>query len=186
MALDKTTNSVVTDEDLQTNIPGVFSCGNSRNLVDFVDSVSQQGELAGKNAARLIHGGAMEPWTEQSREQQHHGMPKAGAVICPLCPNGCEVVLHGDEAEGNACPRGADFARQERQTPVRMLTTTVRTKDGRLLPVRTDRAIQKELLLAAVELCRRQAALESCVAGDVIAAGVLGSGADIVACAEAR
>ena len=185
VALDQDTNSVLTDEFLQTNIPGVFSCGNSRNLVDFVDSVSQQGELAGKNAARLIQGGTMEPWTEQSREQQHHGMPDPGAVICPMCPNGCEVVLHGDEAEGNGCLRGAAFALQERRAPSRMLTTTVRTADGKLLPVRSDRAIPKELLPAAVELCRRQMVTGSHGAGYVVAADVLGSGAAILESADA-
>ena len=154
VALDRATNSVVTDEYLQTNIPGVFSCGNSRNLVDFVDSVSQQGELAGKNAARLIRDRAMELWTEQSREQQHHGMPKPGAVICPLCPNGCEVVLTGDEAEGNACPRGAAFARQERQTPMRMLTTTVKAADGKLVPVRSDGPVRKEELAKSMRKLR--------------------------------
>ena len=146
VALDGATNSVLTDPYLQTNIPGVFSCGNSRNLVDFVDSVSQQGELAGKNAARCIRGEEMEPWTEQGREQQHHGMPKPGAVICPVCPNGCEVVLHGDEAEGNGCLRGAVFALQERRTPMRMLTTTVRTADGKLVPVRSAGPVRKDEL----------------------------------------
>lgn len=144
VALDQESNSVVTDEYLQTNIPGVFSCGNSRNLVDFVDSVSQQGELAGKNAVRYIWGGSMEPWTEQSREQQHHGMPRPGSMICPLCPNGCEVELRADgTTSGNRCRRGADFARQERDEPMRVLTTTVRMADGRLLPVRSDRPVRK-------------------------------------------
>lgn len=168
VALDKATNSVVTDCYLQTNIPGVFSCGNSRNLVDFVDSVSQQGELAGLNAARLIRGGDMESWTEQSREQQHHGMPRPGAVICPLCPNGCEVVLNGDEAEGNACPRGAAFARQERETPMRMLTTTVRTADGKLLPVRSQGPVEKTALQALLEELRDVCVADPVRAGDAV------------------
>ena len=80
VALDGQTNSVITDAFLQTSVPGVFSCGNSRNLMDFVDAVSQQGELAGRNAARYVRGEAMESWTEQSREQQRHG-----GVIPVLC-----------------------------------------------------------------------------------------------------
>lgn len=171
VSLDPASNSVVTDPYLQTNIPGVFSCGNSRNLVDFVDSVSQQGELAGKNAARLILGQDMEPWVEQSREQQHHGMPKPGSIICPLCPNGCEVILREDgSVEGNGCKRGAVFAQREQQSPERMLTTTVRVLNGTcpLLPVRSDKPVEKAALLPLMKRLR-----EICVQAPVHSGQIL-------------
>ncbi len=144
--LDPATNNVVTDPFLQTNIPGIFSCGNSRKVMDFVDTVSSQGELAGKNAVRFLAGGEMEPWTGQSRRQSH-GMPRSGGVICPLCPNGCEVILkENGEAEGGRCERGGAFARKEKQRPERILTTTVRLRNGTdpLLPVRSEEPVRKE------------------------------------------
>ena len=174
VALDRQTNGVVTDAFLQTNIPGVFSCGNSRNLVDFVDSVSQQGELAGKNAARSIRGEAMDPWTEQGREQQHHGMPKSGAVICPLCPNGCEIAEREDGTfVGNACPRGAAFARQERESPKRILTTTVRVTGGTkpLVAVRSDRPIKKDSLQSLVNALSKIKASAPIEVGDILFGG---------------
>lgn len=170
--LNPETNSVVTDAYLQTNIPGVFSCGNSRNLVDFVDSVSQQGELAGMNAVRYIRGEEMEPWTESAREQQHHGMPTPGGVICPLCPNGCDVRIGEDgRSGGNRCPRGEAFARQEMRSPERTITTTVRVMNGskNLVAVRSDRPVPKDEMnsvLAALRSIRVDGPVR---AGEVIA-----------------
>lgn len=171
VALDAGTNSVVTDRYLQTNDPGVFSCGNSRNLMDFVDAVSQQGELAGANAARYIRGGQMVPWQEQARKQQRHGMPRPGSVICPLCPNGCEVILSEDgTASGNSCPRGADFARQESETPMRMLTTTVRVVGGTspVVPIRSDRPVRKDELRKMIQQLHKQSFHASDLSGAVL------------------
>ena len=64
---------------------------------------------------------------------------------------------------------------------MRMLTTTVKTADGKLVPVRTDRAVPKELLPDVMKLCRKQAAPEECKAGDVVIADILGCGVNITA-----
>ena len=184
--LDRTSNSVVTDVYLQTNIPGVFSCGNSRNLMDFVDSVSQQGELAGKNAALLLQGHEMEPWTEQNRTQQLHGMPQPGCVICPLCPNGCEILLKKNgEIKGNGCQRGAAFAVKEQKCPERMLTTTVRlTNSSRpLLPVRSDKPVKKEDLLPLLEELRKMRVQAPVLPGQTLLSK---NGVNIIAAREAR
>jgi NADPH-dependent 2,4-dienoyl-CoA reductase/sulfur reductase-like enzyme len=50
----KTKGSAV-DQNLETSIEGVFSCGNVLHVHDLVDFVSEEGTLAGKNAATYIN-----------------------------------------------------------------------------------------------------------------------------------
>lgn len=54
------TKGAFVDQNLETSIPGVFSCGNVLHVHDLVDFVSMEGELAGKNAAKLILDGRKE------------------------------------------------------------------------------------------------------------------------------
>lgn len=45
------------DEFRETNIPGIFACGNVLHVHDLVDYVSEEAELAGIGAARFIQNG---------------------------------------------------------------------------------------------------------------------------------
>ncbi len=153
--LDEKTNGTMTDEYMRTSVPGIFSCGNSHRIMDLADFVSQQGELAGKNAAAYLKGTEMRPWDGARSARLKKGYPLPGTVTCTLCPNGCQIRWDGKGYDGNKCPRGAGFAEQERTAPKRMLTTTVRTKDGKLLPVRTDKAVDKKKLFTIMG-CMRQ------------------------------
>lgn len=152
--LDARSNGVLTDEHLQTNVPGIFSCGNSRRIMDLADLVSQQGEVAGYNAAAFITGADMKVWHEEKTNPMAKGFPEPGTVTCTLCPNGCRVKWDGMQYEGNRCPRGAEFAEQERIAPVRTVTTTVKTADGRLMPVRTDAPVPKAQVFEAVRMLK--------------------------------
>lgn len=57
VALDPVTNGAVVNEYRETNIPGVFACGNVLHVHDLVDFVSEEAELAGIGAARFIQNG---------------------------------------------------------------------------------------------------------------------------------
>lgn len=50
------TKGPIVDENLETSIKGIFACGNSLHVHDLVDFVSEEGRLAGKNAAKYIQG----------------------------------------------------------------------------------------------------------------------------------
>jgi NADPH-dependent 2,4-dienoyl-CoA reductase/sulfur reductase-like enzyme len=50
-----TKGAVVTDT-FETNIPGVFACGNSLHVHDLVDNVSAESEIAGRFAAEYVKG----------------------------------------------------------------------------------------------------------------------------------
>ena len=57
IAIDPHTNGAVVDENLQTNVPGVFSAGNVLHVHDLVDYVSGEAKEAGARAAQYIKGG---------------------------------------------------------------------------------------------------------------------------------
>ncbi|MBR2413289.1 MAG: FAD-dependent oxidoreductase [Clostridia bacterium] len=50
--IDPNTKGPVCDQNLQTMLKGVYSCGNALHVNDLVDFVSESGETAGKNAAQ--------------------------------------------------------------------------------------------------------------------------------------
>ena len=56
VTISSITNGAEVDENRQTSIDGVFSCGNVLHVHDLVDYVSDEGEIAGKSAARYIKG----------------------------------------------------------------------------------------------------------------------------------
>ena len=52
--MNKVTSGPAVNESLETNIEGVFACGNVLHVHDLVDFVSEEAETAGKNAAAYI------------------------------------------------------------------------------------------------------------------------------------
>ena len=52
--LNPVTSGPVVDESLETNVPGVFACGNVLHVHDLVDFVSEEADRAGTCAARYI------------------------------------------------------------------------------------------------------------------------------------
>ena len=77
-------------------------------------------------------------------------------ITCIECPIGCSVTvsLDGDKIlniEGNTCPRGKIYAENEIVCPRRVLTTTVKTTDGRMLAVKTERPIKKSDMESAMQ-----------------------------------
>lgn len=54
--LSPITGGAVVNEDMETNTPGIFSCGNVLHVHDLADNVSVESEIAGKSAARYLNG----------------------------------------------------------------------------------------------------------------------------------
>lgn len=54
--LNPVTNGPVVDESLETDIPGVFACGNVLHVHDLVDYVSEEAARAGAHAAAYLRG----------------------------------------------------------------------------------------------------------------------------------
>ena len=58
IALDPITNGAKVDGERETDIPGVFACGNVLHVHDLVDYVSEEAAIAGRAAVRFIGGEA--------------------------------------------------------------------------------------------------------------------------------
>ncbi|MBE7029845.1 MAG: pyridine nucleotide-disulfide oxidoreductase [Ruminococcaceae bacterium] len=61
VALSGITSGAMVDQDRQTSVEGIFSCGNVLHVHDLVDFVSEEAEIAGKSAAAYIRGEGGEP-----------------------------------------------------------------------------------------------------------------------------
>lgn len=58
IAIDNRTNGAVVFEDMQTDVDGIFACGNVLHVHDLVDYVTAESQLAGKSAAEYaVKGG---------------------------------------------------------------------------------------------------------------------------------
>ena len=65
VALSRITSGPVVNESLETNIPGVFACGNVLHVHDLVDYVSEEAAKAGSHAVEYIR-----RWEEQDEQKK--------------------------------------------------------------------------------------------------------------------
>jgi pyruvate/2-oxoglutarate dehydrogenase complex dihydrolipoamide dehydrogenase (E3) component len=56
VAIDPVTSGAIATQNRETEIPGIFACGNVLHVHDLVDYVTLEGQLAGAGAAAYIHG----------------------------------------------------------------------------------------------------------------------------------
>lgn len=106
-------------------------------------------------------------------------------LTCIICPMGCDITVKFEanriaNISGNTCPRGAEYAKNECTNPQRMLTTTILCENGEMLPVKTDRPIDKNKIFACMHVINQNTAhLPICI-GDVIIENILETGSNIV------
>lgn len=67
--LSRITSGPVVNESLETNVPGVFACGNVLHVHDLVDYVSEEAAKAGIHAAEYIR-----KWEEDGKEKEVQGI----------------------------------------------------------------------------------------------------------------
>lgn len=114
-------------------------------------------------------------------------------LTCIVCPLGCLLEVEKNEnevvsVEGNGCKRGKDYAVTECTNPQRVITTTVRTQEGNIIPVKTDKPIPKSMIFECMKdinlLCPNGE--NGYMVGDIICRNISGTDANIVVCAEIR
>lgn len=115
-------------------------------------------------------------------------MSEVRKLICIRCPQGCELTttLDGNSIthiEGNICRLGEEYARDEILSPKRVVTTSVKVRNGKrpLVSVWTEDAVPKELIFPLLEQLRDIEVDAPVKPGDVILENVLDSGIRIVA-----
>ena len=107
-------------------------------------------------------------------------------LICIVCPQGCHLKVDGENGltvTGNSCPRGAEYGKMELTHPTRVVTSTVRCEGGLYprCPVKTDRAVPKELIFRVMEALEGVILAAPVAAGQVVAENICGAGANVVA-----
>jgi CxxC motif-containing protein len=107
--------------------------------------------------------------------------------ICIRCPKGCEILTTLDgyaikSIKGNVCKLGSDYVQQEIEDPRRIITTTVKVKNGihPLVPVWTTDGIPKAKIFELMSILR-SIELDAPVEPDtLILKNVFDTGVDIV------
>ena len=86
--MNPVTSGPVVNESLETNIPGVFACGNVLHVHDLVDFVSQEAASAGRHAATYVaglHTEGRSPGARMAAESGNHGADafgeEAGSIV---------------------------------------------------------------------------------------------------------
>ncbi|QVK18470.1 FAD-dependent oxidoreductase [Mycoplasmatota bacterium] len=80
------TNGAYVDDQFQTNIPGIFACGNSLHVHDLVDFVAEESFESGKNAAKYA----------LNQENNHISIPvKPASNVRYVIPN--KIKISDDE-----------------------------------------------------------------------------------------
>ena len=95
--LNPVTSGPVVDESLETNVPGVFACGNVLHVHDLVDFVSEEADRAGTCAARYIlqENQSSNPGIDQESQYSDSDIGKASKMndnndpVIPLITLGC-------------------------------------------------------------------------------------------------
>lgn len=120
-------------------------------------------------------------------------------MLCVICPTGCRIRvsrLPGTSAaraaspgsaertpspvvRGAACDRGREYALAECETPMRMFTGTVRVTGGQrtVVAVRSDRLVDREVLVELARAAARVRVDAPVDAGSVLATGLPGDSA---------
>ena len=99
------------------------------------------------------------------------------------------MELEGSEVksvEGNTCKRGDIYARKEVTNPTRIVTTTVRLKNGGVVSVKTKEDIPKEKIMDCVKEIKQLEVDTPVQIGQVILDNVAGTGVPVVATAISR
>lgn len=107
-------------------------------------------------------------------------------LICIVCPQGCHLKVdeeNGCAVTGNSCPRGAEYGKMELTHPTRVVTSTVRCQGGLYprCPVKTDRAVPKELVFDVMKALEGVVLTAPVAVGQIVIENVCGAGANVVA-----
>ncbi len=109
-------------------------------------------------------------------------------ITCIVCPNGCDITVQlGEDGtllsmEGQLCPRGEGYVRQELTDPRRNIATSVLVTGGVLpiVSVRLTDMIPKARIFDVMAAINEKTLEAPVSMGDVVIADVLGLGVDVI------
>lgn len=114
-------------------------------------------------------------------------------LTCIICPVGCPLIVEIENGNvisvtGNTCNRGKIYANNECTNPTRVVTSTVKSEDGVIIPVKTDRAIPKKLVFECMQTINllHPKTDEVLTNGSIVCKNILGTDANIITTAPVR
>jgi len=110
-------------------------------------------------------------------------------LICITCPKGCRLKVDEENdyaVTGNACPRGAEYGKNELKNPKRVITSTVKTNSTEYCrcPVKTNGAVPKGKMFEIMNMLDDVELKTPISVGDIVIRNLFDTGVDIVACKE--
>ena len=77
-------------------------------------------------------------------------------LTCIECPVGCSIEVEMVDGvivsvNGHSCPRGKLYAENEVVCPKRVVTSTVRANNGKMVPVKTDVPVRKTAIFEVMQ-----------------------------------
>ena len=110
-------------------------------------------------------------------------------MTCICCPLGCQLTVTMQDGvpvsvTGNTCNRGDVYARKEVTNPTRIVTSTVRMTDGKMLPVKTASDIPKGKIMDCIRQLKSVCVQAPVTVGQVIVENAAGTGVAVVATKE--
>lgn len=108
-------------------------------------------------------------------------------LTCISCPMGCQMTVSVGKGEikvtGNTCKRGEIYAKKEVTDPRRVVTSSVRVKNGELMrvSVKTETDIPKDKIFDCMADIFKAEAVAPVKIGDIIIENCGGTGIAVVA-----
>ncbi len=202
LTIDPRTAGPYVDANLQSEIAGIFACGNVLHVHDLADNVSIEAEHAGKSAAEFAKGLISGEWIQTdlklpTKEKNYGNSANVKETTCIRCPKGCTLHLEYPETGANmdnvivtgfSCPKGEEYGKNEIVCPKRTICSSVRVTNSEIamLPVRTNIDIPKMLIsdvMSAIHSIELSAPIKT---GDIIIKNIANTGADLIATRDIR
>lgn len=124
----------------------------------------------------------------QEKERLRGEVGKKTELTCIRCPIGCMLTVteYCDgtvDVTGNTCKRGEEYGKKETTDPTRIVTSTVKVKNGirPVVSVKTKEDIPKGKIAECMEALKEVEAEAPVRIGDIILRNIAGTGVDIVA-----
>ncbi len=118
-------------------------------------------------------------------------MMETRELTCINCPMGCllTVTMDGDEIKeisGYTCPRGKTYAEKEVTNPTRIVTSTVKVKNGarERVACKTASDIPKEKIFAVMDAINAAEVEAPVVIGETLIADAADTGVAVIATAN--
>ena len=112
-------------------------------------------------------------------------------LTCIVCPKGCPLRVSLEngavvEVTGHTCPRGKQYAIDECTHPMRTITSTARTENGEVIPVKTGTTVPKELMFDCMQEINKATVTLPAHIGDVVIKNLLNTGVDVIVTANMK